>query len=92
MRHVKLDHILLMNLQLKSYLHFIFVLCHIVIICTTWVRVRLSKLPKGYSRVPAASDKAYQLLAHCWWFSPGTPASSATTTGRRDSDIAKTLL
>jgi hypothetical protein len=21
-------------------------------------------------------DKAYQLLAHGWWFSPGSPASS----------------
>jgi hypothetical protein len=24
------------------------------------------------------------LLAHGWWFSPGTPASSTTTTGRHD--------
>ena len=79
-----------MNLQLKSYLHFIFVLCHIVIICMTWIRVRLCKLQKGCTRVQAASDKVYQLLAHCWWFSPGTPASSTTKTGR--GDIAKTLL
>jgi hypothetical protein len=32
----------------------------------------------------AASDKVYQLLAHGWWFSPGTPASSTTKTGRHD--------
>jgi hypothetical protein len=31
-----------------------------------------------------ASDKVYQLLAHGWWFSPGTPASSTTKTGRHD--------
>ena len=30
------------------------------------------------------SDKAYQLLAHGQWFSPGTPASSTTKTGRHD--------
>jgi hypothetical protein len=32
----------------------------------------------------SASDKAYQLLAHGRWFSPGTPASSITKTGRHD--------
>jgi hypothetical protein len=32
----------------------------------------------------AASDKVYQLLAHCRWFSPGTPASSTTKTGCHD--------
>ena len=37
-----------------------------------------------------ASDKVYQLLAHGRWFSPGTPASSITKTGRRD--IAVILL
>jgi hypothetical protein len=31
-----------------------------------------------------ASDKVYQLLAHGRWFSPGTPASSTTKTGRHD--------
>jgi hypothetical protein len=36
------------------------------------------------------SDKAYQLLAHGQWFSPGTPASSTTKTGRHD--IAEILL
>jgi hypothetical protein len=34
----------------------------------------------------SASNKAYQLLAHGRWFSPGTPASSTTKTGRHDID------
>jgi hypothetical protein len=38
----------------------------------------------------ATSDKVYQLLAHGRWFSPGTPASSTTKTGRHD--IAEILL
>jgi hypothetical protein len=38
----------------------------------------------------AASDKVSQLLAHGRWFSPGTPASSTTITGRHD--IAEILL
>ena len=38
----------------------------------------------------SASDKVYQLIAHGRWFSPGTPASSTTTTGRHD--IAEILL
>jgi hypothetical protein len=37
---------------------------------------------KGWTRLVAASDKVYQLLAHGRWFSPGTPASSTTKTGR----------
>jgi hypothetical protein len=41
-------------------------------------------------RIAAASDKVYQLLAHGRWFSPGTPASSTTKTGRHD--IAEILL
>jgi hypothetical protein len=41
-------------------------------------------------RHAAASDKVYQLLAHGRWFSPGTPASSTTKTGRHD--IAEILL
>jgi hypothetical protein len=45
---------------------------------------------KGCTRLAAASDKAYQLLAHGRWFSPGTPASSTTKTGRHD--IAEILL
>ena len=45
---------------------------------------------KGCTRLTAASDKVYQLLAHDRWFSPGTPASSTTKTGRHD--IAEILL
>ena len=45
---------------------------------------RLCKLQKGCTRLTAASDKVYQLLAHGLWFSPGTPASSTTKTGRHD--------
>jgi hypothetical protein len=45
---------------------------------------------KGCTQLAAASDKVYQLLAHGWWFSPGTPASSTTKTARHD--IAKILL
>jgi hypothetical protein len=39
---------------------------------------------KGCIRLAGASDKVYQLLAHGRWFSPGTPASSTTKTGRHD--------
>ena len=42
------------------------------------------------TRLAAASDKVYQLLAHGRWFSPGTLASSTTKTGRHD--IAEILL
>jgi hypothetical protein len=45
---------------------------------------------KKCKRLSAASDKVYQLLAHGWWFSTGTPASSTTKTGRHD--IAEILL
>ena len=45
---------------------------------------------KGCTRLAAASDKDYQLLAHGRWFSPGTPASSTTKTDRHD--IAEILL
>ena len=55
-----------------------------------WVRARLCKLQKRCTRLTAASNKAYQLLAHGRWFSPGTPASSTTKTGRHD--IAEILL
>jgi hypothetical protein len=48
------------------------------------------KLQKGCIRLAVASDKVYQLLAHGQWFSPGTPASSTTKTGRHD--IAERLL
>ena len=45
---------------------------------------------KRCTRLAAASDKVYQLLAHGQWLSPGTPASSTTKTGRHD--IAEILL
>jgi hypothetical protein len=35
-------------------------------------------IKKWCTRLAAASDKVYQLLAHGRWFSPGTPASSTT--------------
>ena len=44
----------------------------------------------GCTRLAAASDKVYQLLAQGRSFSPGTPASSNTKTGRHD--IAEILL
>ena len=49
-----------------------------------WVRARLCRLQKGCTRLVAASDKVYQLLAHGRWF------SSTTKTGRHD--IAEILL
>ena len=45
---------------------------------------------KVCTRLTAANDKIYQLLAHGRWFSQGTPASSTTKTGRHD--IAEKLL
>ena len=42
---------------------------------TAWVRIRLCKLPKRCTRLAAASDKDYQLLAHGRWVSPGTSSS-----------------
>jgi hypothetical protein len=35
---------------------------------------------KGCTQLATASDKVYQLLAHGWWFAPGTLASSTTGT------------
>ena len=61
---------------------------HKHIISTAWVRALLCKLQKGCTRL--TSDQVYQLLAHGWWFSPGTPAYSTTKTGRHD--IAEILL
>jgi len=40
---------------------------------------------KVCTRLAPANDKVY----HGWWFSPGTPASSTTKTGRHD--IAKNI-
>ena len=45
---------------------------------------------KGCTQLAVASDTDYQLLAHGRWFSPGTPASSTTNTGRHD--IAEILI
>ena len=59
---------------------------------TVWVRARLCILQKGCTRLAAASDKVYQLLAHGRWFSPSTPASPTTKTGRHDIHVAKILL
>jgi hypothetical protein len=39
---------------------------------------------KECTRLAAASDKVYQLLAHGRWFPQGTPASSTTKTGHHD--------
>ena len=56
-----------------------------------WVRARLCKLHKrGALDSQLQVIKFYQLLAHGRWFSPGTPASSTTKTGRHD--IAEILL
>jgi hypothetical protein len=54
---------------------------------TVWVRARLCKLHKKCTRLAAASDNVYQLLAHGRWSSQ---ASSSTKTGRHD--IAEILL
>jgi hypothetical protein len=56
---------------------------------TVWVRALLCKLQQRVHSTRSASDKVYRLLAHGRWFSPGTPASSTTKTGRHD--IAETL-
>jgi hypothetical protein len=45
---------------------------------------------KGCTLLAVGSDKVYQLLAHGRWFSPDTPDSSITKTGRHD--IAEILL
>jgi hypothetical protein len=50
----------------------------------------LHTMKKVCTRLAAASDEVYQLLAHGWWFSPGYPASSTTKTGSHD--IAEILL
>jgi hypothetical protein len=55
-----------------------------------WFAPGFVNTKKGCTRLAAASDKVYQLLAHGRWFSPGTPASSITKTGLRD--IAEILL
>ena len=59
-------------------------LLHSDSIHTAWVPAQLCKLQKECTRLAAASDKVYQLLAQGRWFSLGTPASSTTKTGRHD--------
>ena len=54
------------------------------------VHAQLCKLQKDCTRLEAASDKVYQLLAQGRWFSQSTPAPSTTKTGRHD--IAEILL
>ena len=55
-----------------------------------WVLIRLFKSQERVYSTRSAIDKAYQLLAHGRWFSPGTRASSNTKTGHHD--IAEILL
>jgi hypothetical protein len=55
-----------------------------------WFAPGFLNTKKGCTRPAVASDNVYQLLAHGRWFSPGTPASSTTKTGRHD--IAEILL
>jgi len=49
-----------------------------------WVRAQLVNYKKRCTRLAAASDKVFQLLANGRWFSPGTPASSINETGCHD--------
>ena len=49
-----------------------------------WVRPGFVNYNNGCTKLATASDKVYQLLAHGWWFSPGTPTSSTTKTDRHD--------
>ena len=51
---------------------------------TAWVRARLCKLQKRYTRLAASSNKVYQLIAHDRSFSPGTSSSFTTKAGRHD--------
>jgi hypothetical protein len=58
--------------------------------CCIFYTILCDKVCQVSARFGATRDQAYQLLAHVWWFSPGTPTSSTTKTGRHD--IAKILL
>jgi hypothetical protein len=55
-----------------------------------WLNELGRKLQKRCTRLAAASDKVYLLLAHGRWFYPGTPDSFTIKTGRHD--IAEILL
>ena len=72
---------------MKIYLYFLF---RVRNIAPLRVRTRLCKLQKRVRSTRNARDKAYQLLAHGRWFSPGIPASSTTKTGCHD--IAEILM
>ena len=49
-----------------------------------WFAPGVVNYRKGCTRLPAASDKAYKLIAYGRWFSSDTPASSTTKTGHHD--------
>jgi len=59
---------------------------------TAWVSAQLCKLQKGSTRLAAASDKVYQLLAHGRWFSPGTFLSSCNSIKTFDFSTLYTTL
>ena len=62
------------------------------IIVVVVVVVKQKHLLFSWYRLASASDKVYKLLAHGRWFSPSTPASSATETSRHDIPVAELLL
>ena len=62
-----------------------------LVVMVIWkLDLQLPMQSKKVHSTRSASDKVYQLLAYGRWFSPGTPASSTTKTGRHD--IAEILL
>jgi hypothetical protein len=69
---------------------------HCIYLCIEYLKLAMFNLNahtlirKRCTRLAAASDKVFQLLAHGRWFSPGHPASSTTKTGRHV--IAEILL
>jgi hypothetical protein len=63
---------------------FNFHICTLVLTNLTIFHYIVVNYKKECTQLAAASSKAYQLLAHGRWFSPGTPASSTTKTGRHD--------
>jgi len=74
----------LFGIKLQSLTHYLYMYI------LSWFGPGFVNYKKGCTRLAAASDKVYQLLAHGRWFSPGTLASSTTKTGRHD--IAEILL
>jgi hypothetical protein len=60
-----------------------------VIFCSEVLLYTKEDYKKGCTRLAAASDKVYQLLAHSRWFSP---ASSTTKNGRHDIGLVEILL